>query len=192
MTVCAHAGFGPVRGGGSQSTGSMVAHLRAQNSTVWVTGTSAPCLSVPIPMWLDSGIDLGPAPGRTYNPRSWWWRHEDLHRATLRDYPTRRAIYAAQMAELEARFAAGAADVADADRADRAEFTAQCVREVEQARQRWLAATLAMPVRRRNPAHYRWAWRGYDKAAQRPAYAPVGAPDPMAAVDVEHSVGAAS
>ena len=182
MTVCAHAGFGPVRGGGSQSTGSMVAHLREPAATVWVTGTSAPCLSVPIPMWVDSGIDLGPAPGGRYDPRSWWWRHEDLHRATLRDYSTRAVFYSRQIADLEARFAAAAAAVADADRLTRAEFTAQCVRDVEQARQRWLAAALAIPVRRRNPAHYRWAWRSYDKAAHRPTYAPVGSPDLDAAV----------
>jgi secernin len=43
-TVCMHAGFGPVRI--DQTTGSLVVDLSDGRLDVWITGTSAPCLSV--------------------------------------------------------------------------------------------------------------------------------------------------
>jgi secernin len=86
-SVCMHASFGPIRR--SQSVGSMVSHLKDGVHTHWVTGTSAPCTGVFKPVWLDAGLpNTGHSPTSTYDKASLWWRHESLHRATLRDHAT--------------------------------------------------------------------------------------------------------
>jgi dipeptidase len=51
--ICMHYGDDLIRG--SQTTGSLVAHLRPDGSaTFWLTGTSAPCLSLFKPFYLDT------------------------------------------------------------------------------------------------------------------------------------------
>jgi secernin len=120
VDVCMHAGPGPVRL--FQSTGSLVSvlpllggaalageagrdgHLSSRppcpmtlRPTHWVTGTSAPCLSLFKPLFFDPesrtvpdlGALVGPLPGLTFHRdlgASLWWRHELVHRALLRDY----------------------------------------------------------------------------------------------------------
>ncbi len=90
-TVCMHAGYGPARG--SQTTGSLVAHLHPERPTLFVTGTAAPCTSLFKPLWLDTPLpDPQPTPVGTYDPQTLFWRHERLHRAVLRDYPARTRL----------------------------------------------------------------------------------------------------
>jgi len=105
MTVpCAHATWLPTRGAG-QTTGSMVSRLSRSGSTSWLTGTSAPCLSVlkPVPLGLGP-IGTGPAPrAEGFDDESLFWRSERLHRAVLRDYAQRFAAIDEERAALEAR-----------------------------------------------------------------------------------------
>lgn len=84
-----------VHGGGtvasSQTAASWVADLRPGAVRHWATGTAAPCTSLFKPVSVDQPLDLGPPPtDRADGPsgRSLWWRHEELHRAVMRD-PTR-------------------------------------------------------------------------------------------------------
>lgn len=160
QTVCAHAGPGPIRG--YQTTGSMVAHVTGDDITVWVTATSAPCTSVFKPVWFDGGLPDGVPPTGTYDPATLWWRHEVLHRATLRNYPQRVAAYAASRDELEARFLAGTADTAD-----RSAYTAQCFEQAAEALDAWTAQALAVPAVTVPPL-YAWAWRAWDRKAGMP------------------------
>jgi dipeptidase len=90
---CAHAAPLPTRAAG-QTTGSMIAKLEAGRPKVWLTGTSAPCLSVFKPVCLGSGrvLDPGPAPGAGYDPESLFWRHERLHRRALFDLEAAQRI----------------------------------------------------------------------------------------------------
>lgn len=71
---------------GSQTTASWVADLRAHDRH-WVTGTSAPCLSVFKPVQVAAPVDVDPAamPTHRFDPAYRWWRHEVLHRLALRD-----------------------------------------------------------------------------------------------------------
>ena len=78
----------------SQTTGSMIVEVRKdQPTTVWLTGTSMPCLSVFVPFFFsnDDSIDhaLQPtgwnSPGQRVDD-SLWWRAERLHRRVCRDY----------------------------------------------------------------------------------------------------------
>jgi hypothetical protein len=103
-TPCAHASWLPTRGAG-QTTGTMVSRLARGGSTSWLTGTSAPCVSVlkPVPLGLGP-IDTGPLPrAEGFDRASLFWRSERLHRATLRDYDARRATFEPERAALEAR-----------------------------------------------------------------------------------------
>jgi secernin len=165
--VCAHAGYGPVRI--SQSVGSMVAQVSPDAvPTVWVTATSAPCTSAFTPVWIDGGLpDLGPAPTGTYDASTVWWRHEDLHRETLVDYPRRLAAYRSRRDALEADALAMAAKAVTGTAADRAETTAACFAVLEESEREWLALVRAMPRPAARGLHAR-AWRTFDRAAARP------------------------
>ncbi len=168
-TVCMHAGPGPARG--SQTTGSLVAHLHPDRPTLFVTGTAAPCTSIFKPLWLDTPLPelAGPAPAGTYEPQSLFWRHERLHRAVLADYPARSAVLTAERAALEQEFVAAALAIAGRPASERAALVADCWARAMDAEDHWLVQISAMPLRRRNPMLYRRAWAGFDRAAGMPA-----------------------
>lgn len=72
-----------------QTTGSMVAELRSEGqSRVWLTGTSAPCLSAFKPFYF-GGDTLSEAsqviPGERAD-ESLWWQFERLHRQVLQSF----------------------------------------------------------------------------------------------------------
>lgn len=158
--VCAHAGFGPIRV--AQAVGSMVSHVTADDIAVWFTGTSAPCTSVFKPVWFDGGLPAEPQPGDRFDPATLWWRHEQLHRATLRNYPGRIAAYARARDELEAGFRAGALAATD-----RAAYTAECFARAGAAEREWLRAAELVPAAD-TPALYRKAWLKWDELAGMP------------------------
>jgi secernin len=166
QTVCAHAGYGPVRI--SQSTGSWVSHLAPDGTfTHWVTATSAPCTSVFKPIWFDGGLpDMGPRPGRTYDAETLWWRHEDLHRATLREYAALLPLYEADRQGLERRFR----EEADSTRTheERSNYTAAAFTDVAEAEARWTAAVLAAHPGSSRGGLFGRAWRSFDRVAGRP------------------------
>jgi dipeptidase len=90
----------------SQSTGSLVSHLKKKIQVHWTTGTSAPCISLYKPICL-------PKPGLKYNIKratkhydkdALWWRHEKLHRLILQDYQKRINAYLLERNQIEADF----------------------------------------------------------------------------------------
>ncbi len=166
QTVCAHAGFGPVRI--SQSTGSWVSHLGADGTfTHWVTATSAPCTSVFKPLWFEGGVPTtGPQPRGQYDPASLWWRHEDLHRATLVDYARLHGLYRDEQLLLEERFRVLAAQATTAQQRESVSLTAYA--ETAEAEQRWTGSVRAAAGRPSAPGLFGRAWRSFDKAAARP------------------------
>jgi dipeptidase len=165
QTVCMHAGYGPVRI--NQSTASWVSHLAADGTaTHWVTGTSAPCTSVFKPVWFDGGLpDTGPRPDGTYDRKTLWWSHEDLHRTTLRDYPALHPRYSGARDELELRFIEDAASAATP--ASRSGVSTAAFQEASAAETAWLD-----DVRAQQPAAagglFGRAWRSFDRAGARP------------------------
>jgi dipeptidase len=84
--ICMHASglFTP-----HQSVGSMVVELRKEKpTTVWLTGTSAPCLSFFKPFYFGNDIlkeENFIVPIATFD-NSYWWQWEKLHRAVLKNY----------------------------------------------------------------------------------------------------------
>ena len=172
--ICVHAGLGPTRP--SQSTGSMVAHLAPDLPTFWLTGTSAPCTGIFKPVYVGgAGLpDLGPEPGGTCDPDSLWWAHERLHRAVIRDYPTRLSLYRDERDALEAAFLDQAGEMYDryhkASPDERlgplAAFTRACFERAAQATARWTQAVSSAPVQQRPSRLFSLAWNRFDKQAE--------------------------
>ncbi len=113
--ICMHAG-GLVS---SQSTGSMVAVLRAgRPPLVYFTGTAAPCLSLFKPHVLgegqkkpyandvtsrleDGSADLYGSAAGVYDERTLWWTGEAVHRRALMNYAELAPEWQAERDELE-------------------------------------------------------------------------------------------
>ncbi|HQJ52623.1 MAG TPA: C69 family dipeptidase [Anaerolineae bacterium] len=173
-TLCVHAGLGPTRP--SQSTGSMVAHLSDDRPTFWLTGTSAPCTSLFKPVFLgSSGLpDLGPEATETADERSLWWRHERLHRATLKDYATRHGLYADERDRVQAAWVAEAEHVIAETRGQRGEeatarlrgLTSACFERADALEQAWLELVQQAPPGRSGYPLFDFAWRGYNRQAE--------------------------
>jgi secernin len=165
FTVCAHAGFGPIRA--TQTTGSLVSHLTPGAQTHFVTGTAAPCTSIFKPVWLGGELpDTGAAPTSEYAAAALFWRHEELHRATLRDYATRLALYRDERDALERRFIADALACRAKPLADRAALSARCFTEADEAEARWLESIHARGEMSYPGILYATAWRGFDREAK--------------------------
>jgi dipeptidase len=162
-TVCAHAGFGPVRI--SQTTGAIVSHLAADAQTHFVTGTAAPCTSLFKPVWLGADLpDTGPAPTGGYDAASLFWRHEALHWATLRNFAAALPLYADERTTLEGQFVAGALARRAAPIAERTAYAAACFAQADEAETRWRARVAAADLPDRRPFLYAMAWRNVERA----------------------------
>ncbi len=158
-TICMHAAAGPRR---SQSVASMVSELKPGRTVHWVTGTSAPCLSVFKPVVFGADLPaMGPAPTDQADAESLWWRHERLHRAALGDHATAHGLIAVERDALEADFQARVGAASDADLPV---AIAACWRDAEAAEARWTSAVAAMG-RGGNPAAYGRSWGRLDRAA---------------------------
>jgi secernin len=174
QTVCAHAGFGPVRV--SQTTGSWVSELGSAGDgtrdTHWVSPTAAPCLSLRLPLWFDAiaaaGVpDTGRDPGRTYTAGSLWWDHEDLHRTVLRDYPRLRGLFSADRAEVQARIDGLAARAVRGSVEDRVACSKEAFAEAVRAFRQWRDVVAEEAPRRWGRTPYDQAWRRFDTSAGR-------------------------
>jgi len=106
-SICLHSGGLQTP---SETTGSMIAILRDSIMTVWLTGTSHPCLSLYKPFFFgtDSLKDF-PEPTSTYD-HSLWWQAEITHRNLLennqdllKDYQLEQKNLQEEFIELEQR-----------------------------------------------------------------------------------------
>jgi len=96
----------------SQTNGSMIAEIRPNApSTVWLTGTSMPCLSVFAPFFfgdIDSN-DHPLSPSRWNSPGehsddSLWWQAEKLHRQACRNYSVESKPFKDFRSEMQHQF----------------------------------------------------------------------------------------
>ena len=163
--ICMHAGFGPIRI--SQTTGSMVSYLDERAPLHFVTATAAPCTSIFKPVWLDASLpDTGPAPVETYDPATLFWRHERLHRATLRDHEHLIQTFAPDRDALEHEFVMEAFAARGTKPAVRAEVSARCFSRADEAESEWLKRV------QNAPSDENWlhaaAWKKLNRQARMP------------------------
>jgi len=104
-TICAHAGNSITRNS-SQTTSSMVVHLLSGEKTVWVTASSAPCISAFKPLWFDNEIipALQETAGSCFSDSSYWWKNEKLHRLIIEDYSHRLPLISAERDSFEKKY----------------------------------------------------------------------------------------
>lgn len=79
----------------SQTTGSMVVELRGNaQSSVWLTGSSAPCLSVFKPFYFGTTtLNVEEFPVASWHlDGSYWWQWEKIHRKALTNYQSMHAM----------------------------------------------------------------------------------------------------
>jgi secernin len=163
-TICMHAAQGPRR---SQSVASMVSELRPEGSVHWVTGTSAPCISLFKPVLFEAGWPpVGPAPNDWFDRDSLWWRHERLHRALLHDFTAGLTAIEGERDIIEAGFVAHIDAAFDGGPEALHRAVAECWGEAAAAETRWLDA-LEPPGRTPNSA-YRRSWARLNQVAGLP------------------------
>ena len=152
---CMHAGG---LAAASQTTASWVAELSRDHDRHWVTATAAPCTGLFKPVEVTSPLDLGPAPTDRYDERCLWWRHEVLHRRTLRD-PSRLAPrFTPERDDVEARWLANPPEPAEA-------FV-----EADGLVARWTADVAVAADRDTRPLVVQRYWRTRDRRAGLPLH----------------------
>lgn len=88
----------------SQTTGSMVVELRKEKpASIWLTGTSAPCISFFKPFYFGNDIleETNFIKPTAIVDKSYWWQWEKLHRSVLKDYAENIAFIKFKQQELE-------------------------------------------------------------------------------------------
>ncbi len=163
--VCMHVGFGPIRI--NQTTGSMVSWLHPDKPIHWLTGTAAPCLSLFKPVWIDSGLpDLGTSPTGEYQPHTYWWEHEKLHRAVMLDYHHRKALISEEQQSLQEKFLKMALEANQEPPQTRLEITRQCFAESLAFSQKWAAVVSGERIQKPAAIWYKSAWNKINREAK--------------------------
>jgi dipeptidase len=162
--LCAHAANGLTRNA-TQSTGSLIAHLKPDIQTYWATGTSAPCTGIfkPIRFHGDTLPDVGPSPGARFNPDNLWWHHERLHRSVLLDFSTRLETFRPERDLLENSFIKKALDHRPYGPWV---LTQQAFQQAREATEKWTRQVQERPLQNRAGWLYRHYWDRQNKKAQ--------------------------
>ncbi len=160
--LCMHAGFGPIRV--SQTTGSMVVEQDEKGLIVWVTGSSAPCLSIFKPMSLDQELNyFGQGPELDYDSHSYWWQQERIHRTILKDYRGFSPEYRKELLELESRFLSRMREYKG-----QIELIADCFDEAIIFQKKWVEKLITQPAKDKTNYLYRSVWNKNNKLAKMP------------------------
>ena len=124
----------------STTTGSMVSEVRKNGlATIWLTGTSMPCLSIFIPFFMGTKT-LGNfiAPGATADT-SLWWKAELIHRWICEDYQSRKPVIQNELQALQESFLNQEADLLAAvpTLSELEAFSNTCLLKVEELYDKW-------------------------------------------------------
>lgn len=167
-TVCVHKGFGPIRA--SQSVASLVCRLSEAGDLHLATGTSAPCLSLFKPIWMEAGLpeSCAPKPQGQYDAQSIWWQHELLHREVLKDFDNRGRIIHAERDQFERKWIDTALNVSRKSVKEKKQITDQAFQEAKSLTQNWYEKIKQQPVVSRNAFYYTSEWQTLNRKAHIP------------------------
>lgn len=165
--ICNHAGWGPVRI--SQTTGSLVSRLSPESGIHFVTGTSAPCLSLFKPVWTDTPLDPSwLSAGASYDPDSMFWAHEQLHRKALKNYSRSAALISEKREEIESGMIDQAMSLAGSGLEDRQAFVNQTFDKALEFDRECIKALESLPEDTVPGFLYAGAWRKWSRASGVP------------------------
>jgi hypothetical protein len=152
-SICMHAAEGLRR---SQTTAAMAAEWTPGGLQLWVTASSAPCLSIFKPLRFGAALPPDAAAlSDRFDPTARWWRHEQLHRQALNNYAAVITAIADERDGLETAFAADPSDVA------------ACWRQADAAEARWRTLAFAAPPIPQGDAFLQ-SWRDHSRIAGLP------------------------
>ncbi len=153
--ICAHAAGKPARHA-TQTTGSLVAHLKPDQQTYFVTGTAAPCTAIFKPFRFGENMlpPIGTPPNRNYDHAALWWQHEKLHRSVLLDPLNRLGSYRRGRDDLENQWIRRAVAATDAECR---ELTREAFRQARRKTDDWTNQVQSLAVSRQN----KWTYRNY-------------------------------
>lgn len=97
--ICMHAtGFTNP----SDTTGSMVAEIRKDGlSTIWLTGTSHPCMSLYVPFYFGTTLESDLLNPGAKEDQSLWWQAKKMHERILLDYHNHQPKLRIQLDEIQ-------------------------------------------------------------------------------------------
>lgn len=126
-SICMHAtGFTNP----SDTTGSMVAEIRKERpSTIWLSATSYPCLSLYMPFYMGNSIDKV-AFSPCANPNeSLWWKAKKVHQIILKNYQKLQPDYRIKLDEIQEKWLREDLELIerDASKDDLIKFTDSCL-----------------------------------------------------------------
>jgi secernin len=161
--ICAHAANRLARSA-TQTTGSLVAHLKPEIQSYWATGTAAPCTSLFKPVWFNANVlpDIGPPPGGTYNAASLWWQHEQLHRSILPDFATHLQALSLERDQIEKAWMEEAAGISAPRQWG---LTQAAFRQARQKTSEWIKQIRSASAHRQNQWTYRRYWQTLNRKA---------------------------
>ncbi|NSW51921.1 MAG: C69 family dipeptidase [Anaerolineae bacterium] len=163
--ICMHAGYGPIRG--SQTTGSLVANIRPEGATFWVTATSAPCSSIFKPVWFDAGLpDMGPRPKGKFDPKSLWWQHELLHRMVIQNYDECMATITEERDAFEESVIGEIATVQSMPSQSKRKFTDRVFADALALECKWIEMLITGERKSRQFVLHRKAWETWNRKAE--------------------------
>jgi dipeptidase len=154
-TVCMHAGFGPIRI--DQTTGSFVVDFHEDQMVVWITGTSAPCLSVFHPVLLN-----GFRNDTRISTEEDWRENETLHRNAIFCSDDRIQIFQSERDVLENDFIADMTNASSMK--GRMDIVELCQRRRQELLTRW-GERFSSEKKVKGHFFYRRAWRTFNKEA---------------------------
>lgn len=97
-SICLHSGGITTP---SETTGSMISILRESLITVWLTGTSHPCLSLYKPFYFGTNILESLSKPTAKYDSSLWWTAELIHRKLLEKYSELKKEFQKEIKELQ-------------------------------------------------------------------------------------------
>ncbi len=164
-TICAHAGNSITRNA-SQTTGSMIVHLTKEKPIIWVTATSAPCISMFKPIWFNDKVipNLGKNIGSIYNEKIFWWKHELLHREVIKDYEKRIEIIKNERDEVENKFL----DLVYAEDKKGIEISKNAFEEHDDLIKRWIKGIRKSKIKISPNIIYKYYWKNLNKKVKIP------------------------
>ena len=163
--VCMHAGFSLARA--NQSVGSMVSKLHREGNIHWMTGTSAPCLSIYKPLWLDSSVPDSFIPSEGfYQEGTTFWKHEVFHRQVLKDYAHRVGLIKEEQDNLQQKFIDLAKQYVSLSENERYNLSEKCFNQVDELLNEWTYKVRNEKKIKSSPFYYSYAWNRINHRAQ--------------------------
>ncbi len=157
----------------SQSTGSIVSHLKKDIQVHWVTGTSGPCTSTFKPVFLPkAGFSKQPILGdEKYNEKALWWQHEKLHRLVLLDYQKRLGTYKEDRDKFDKKYFKKVNTIlkglsgkpTKADLTKMKKVTTDSFKESQKLTGEWIKKIVDLPIETSTSILYRRFWNKYSK-----------------------------